>query len=65
MQREKTLAAFLDKQPSQRSAAVDLAASKGLDMAQLVYLPEMGRQDWVAVLDAQAQIQGFLKGDGF
>ena len=65
LQRAKPLAAFLDKQPSQRSAAVDLAASKGLDMAQLVYLPVVGRQDWVAVLDAQAQIQGFLKGDGF
>ena len=63
--RAKPLAAFLDKQPSQRSAAADLAASKGLDMAQLVYLPVVGRQDWVAVLDAQAQIQGFLKGDGF
>lgn len=65
LQRAKPLAAFLDKQPSQRSAAADLAASKGLDMAQLVYLPVVGRQDWVAVLDAQAQIQGFLKGDGF
>ena len=65
LQRAKPLAAFLDKQPSQRRAAADLAASKGLDMAQLVYLPVVGRQDWVAVLDAQAQIQGFLKGDGF
>ena len=65
LQRAKPLAAFLDKQPSQRSAAAELAASKGLDMAQLVYLPVVGRQDWVAVLDQQAQIQGFLKGDGF
>mgnify|MGYP001554671676 CR=1 FL=1 len=65
LQRAKPLAVFLDKQPSQRSAAADLAASKGLDMAQLVYLPVVGRQDWVAVLDQQAQIQGFLKGDGF
>ena len=65
LQRAKPLAAFLDKQPSQRSAAADLAASKGLDMAQLVYLPVVGRQDWVAVLDQKAQIQGFLKGDGF
>ena len=65
LQRAKPLAAFLDKQPSQRSAAADLAASKGLDMAQLVYLPVVGRQDWVAVLNQQAQIQGFLKGDGF
>ena len=63
--RAKPLAAFLDKQPSQRSAAADLAASKGLAMAQLVYLPVVGRQDWVAVLDQKAQIQGFLKGDGF
>ena len=65
LQRAKPLAVFLDKQPSQRSAAADLAASKGLDMAQLVYLPVVGRQDWVAVLDQKAQIQGFLKGDGF
>ncbi len=63
--RAKPLSVFLEKQPSQRNAAADLAASKGLDMAQLVYLPVVGRQDWVAVLDAQAQIQGFLKGDGF
>ena len=65
LQRAKPLAVFLDKQPSQRSAAADLAASKGLAMAQLVYLPVVGRQDWVAVLDQKAQIQGFLKGDGF
>lgn len=65
LQRAKPLAVFLEKQPSQRNAAADLAASKGLDMAQLVYLPVVGRQDWVAVLDPQAQIQGFLKGDGF
>ena len=65
LQHAQPLTVFLDKQPSQRSAAADLAASKGLDMAQLVYLPVVGRQDWVAVLDQQAQIQGFLKGDGF
>ena len=65
LQHAKPLAVFLDKQPSQRSAAAELAASKGLDMAQLVYLPVVGRQDWVAVLDQKAQIQGFLKGDGF
>lgn len=65
LQRAKPLAVFLDKQPSQRSAAESLARSKGLDMAQLVYLPVVARQDWVAVLDQQAKIQGFLKGDGF
>lgn len=65
LQRAKPLTVFLDKQPLQRSAAAGLATSKGLNMAQLVYLPVMGRQDWVAVLDQQGQIQGFLKGDGF
>ena len=65
LQRAKPLAVFLDKQPSQRSAAANLVASKGLDMAHLVYLPVIARQDWVAVLDQQGQIQGFLKGDGF
>ena len=65
LQRAKPLAVFLEKQPSQRNAAADLAASKGLDMAHLAYLPVVARQDWVAVLDQQGQIQGFLKGDGF
>ena len=37
----------------------------GTDMMQRPYLPVMGRQDWVAVLDRQGQIQGFLRGDGF
>ena len=65
LQRAKPLVMFLQKQPTQENAARALAANKGLDMAQLVYLPVVGRQDWVAVLDQQAQIQGFLKGDGF
>ena len=59
------LALFLQKQPSQQDAARQLAAEKGADMAQWLYLPVVARQDWVAVLDKQGQIQGFLKGDGF
>lgn len=65
LKRAKPLSVFLQKQPSQNAAASALAAEKRLDMAQLYYLPVVGRQDWVAVLDAQGQIQGFLKGDGF
>jgi hypothetical protein len=37
----------------------------GADMAHWLYLPVIARQDWVAVLDKQGQIQGFLRGDGF
>ena len=44
---------------------IDLALEKGADMAQWLYLPVVARQDWVAVLDKQGQIQGFLRGDGF
>ena len=65
LQRAKPLAVFLQKQPTQESAAKTLAAEKGADLAQWLYLPVVGRQDWVAVLDKQGQIQGFLKGDGF
>ena len=65
LRRAKPLSVFLQKQPTQEAAARALLAEKRLDMAQLYYLPVVGRQDWVAVLDAQGQIQGFLKGDGF
>jgi hypothetical protein len=37
----------------------------GAYMTQWLYLPVITRQDWVAVLDKQGQIQGFLRGDGF
>ena len=65
LRRAKPLSVFLQKQPTQETAASALLAEKRLDMNQLHYLPVVGRQDWVAVLDAQGQIQGFLKGDGF
>ena len=63
--RAKPLAVFLQKQPSQQDAAQKLAREKGADIAQWLYLPVVARQDWVAVLDKQGQIQGFLRGDGF
>ncbi|MDB5742386.1 MAG: Fimbrial assembly protein FimB [Polaromonas sp.] len=65
LKRAKPLAVFLQKQPSQQDAARKLAAEKEADMAQWLYLPVIARQDWVAVLDQQGQIQGFLRGDGF
>lgn len=65
LQRAKPLAVFLQKQPAQQAAAEALAAEKGADMAQWLYFPVIARQDWVAVLDPQGQIQGFLRGDGF
>lgn len=63
--RAKPLAVFLQKQPSQTANARALAAQRGADMTQWLYLPVTARQDWVAVVDQQGQIQGFLRGDGY
>jgi hypothetical protein len=65
LQSAKPLPVFLQKQPDQQGAARKLALEKGADMAQWLYLPVIGRRDWVAVLDKKGQIQGFLRGDGF
>ena len=65
LQRAKPLAVFLQKQPAQQAAAEALAARKGADISKWLYLPIIARQDWVAVLNQQGQIQGFLPGDGF
>ena len=63
--RAKPLEIFLQKRPEQQGEARKLASNKGANIAQWMYLPVVARQDWIAVLDNQGQIQGFLKGDGF
>lgn len=63
--RAKQLPVFLEKHPDQQDAARKLALEKGVDLKEWFYLPVIARQDWVAVLDQQGQIQGFLRGDGF
>lgn len=65
LKRAKPLPMFLEKYPDQQDAARKLALEKGVDLKEWFYLPVVARQDWVAVLDKQGQIQGFLRGDGF
>lgn len=65
LKRARPLTEFLKKRPEQTEAAQNLASSKKAEIAQWLFLPVVARQDWVAVLDEQGQIQGFLKGDGF
>ena len=65
LKRAKPLTVFLQKQPDQQEAARKLAFEKGVDLKDWFYLPVVARQDWVAILDKQGQIQGFLRGDGF
>lgn len=61
----RPIAVFLQKQPDQQSTAAELAEKRGAKLSDWMYLPVIARQDWVAVLDKQGQVQGFLKGDGF
>ena len=65
LKRVKPLSEFLLKRPNQLVAAQKLALERKADIIHWMYLPVIARQDWVAVLDKQGQIQGFLKGDGF
>ena len=65
LKRAKPLTVFLEKQPDQQEVARQLALEKSVDLKEWFYLPVIARQDWVAVLDKQGQIQGFLYGDGF
>ena len=65
LNKAKPLSLFLQRWPSQKVAATNLVLDQKLDVAQLRYLPVIGRQDWVAVLDQQGKIRGYLKGDGF
>lgn len=65
LERAKPMTTFLKKYPDQIVRANELAAKQQSDVSMWMYLPVMARQDWVAVLDKQGQIQGFLKGDGF
>ena len=63
--RAKPLASFLRIRPEQASAAGRLAQSRKIEIDQLMYLPVVSRKDWIAVLDGEGKIQGFLEGDGF
>lgn len=65
LNRAKLLSVFLQKQPDQLAVAQKMATEKKADITQWMYLPVVARQDWIAILDQQGQIQGFLKGDGF
>ena len=65
MKRAKPLKEFLLNFPEQRAPAEAFGRRLGQAADDLKYLPVIGRQDWVAVIDQQGFIFGFLKGDGF
>lgn len=63
--RAKPLNVFLEKNPERVAAATDLLKQGHVPLEQAKFLPVVHRQDWIAVIDAQARIIGFLPGDGF
>jgi hypothetical protein len=65
LKRAKPLSVFLTRYPAQQAPAQELSTQKSANLADWMYLPVVARQDWIAVIDKQGQIQGFLPGDGF
>jgi hypothetical protein len=65
LKRARPLEQFLQKYPLERTSAQEFANKAGLRLESLVYLPVVARQEWVAILNDQGMVIGFLKGDGF
>ncbi len=56
---------FIKRYPDQRDSLESSLKGQDLRIADVRYLPVLGRQDWVAVIDRQGGIRTFLPGDGF
>ncbi len=67
LRKAKPLAAFLQRYPAQKDAVLELMKSGSTTGAplELFYLPVSARKDWIAVIDRQGLIKGFLPGDGY
>jgi hypothetical protein len=61
----KPLEDFAKKLPIKQFEIDKLQTQAGADAKQLRYLPIMARQDWVAVLNSQGAVVGYVQGDGF
>jgi hypothetical protein len=61
----KPLENFAKKHPSKLADIDKLQTQAGADAKLLRYLPIIARQDWVAVLNPQGAIVGYVQGDGF
>lgn len=63
--RARPLKKFVDLYPETGAEAMDILKRAGLLLEEAVFLPVLHKQEWIAVLDKQAKIIGFLPGDGF
>lgn len=65
MVRAKPIQAFVKRYPNTTKEVSGLLGENGLEMDDVVFLPVLHKQDWIAVLDGSARIIGFVAGDGF
>jgi hypothetical protein len=65
LNRGKSLADFIKRYPLQTDAINKIANSIGVSVDQLKYVPVTGRSDWIALVNKQGNIVGFVPGDGF
>lgn len=63
--RAKPLEAFTERFPESIKDAHDVVRRHAVAASEAFFLPVMHKQEWVAVMDGQARILGFLPGDGF
>lgn len=65
LNKAKPLSVFLQRYPALQVDAQELAVKRGGDLNRWLFLPIIARQDWIAIIDENGQIQGYLPGDGF
>lgn len=65
LRRARLLESFLKRHPSQRASAQIFADKAKLPIESMLYLPVIARQEWIALLDNQGMVVGFLEGSGF
>jgi hypothetical protein len=61
----KPLSEFLKRYPEQSENAGALSEVGASELKNWFTLPVVAREDWVAVLDENGEVRGFLRGDGF
>jgi hypothetical protein len=65
LEKARKLADFIQRYPAQAETINKIASSSGIPLDQLKYVPVTGRTDWIALVNTQGNIVGFVPGDGF
>lgn len=65
LRRAKPVAQFLKLYPTSADQVNEILRRSDTALSQAFFLPVVHRQEWVAILNAQGGIVGFVPGDGF